>query len=115
VRDLDDQQLFDLIKAFKTTKDLWFDYVDRHRRNSYYCRTDLPNIMWGETFTAYYTRASRIRNRWVNLMAIRAHGSIELRLHEGTANLKKVQEWVARIVNFAEDVVNMSKDMPTRK
>jgi len=119
VRDLNEQQMFDLVKAFKATKKSWWGYVDSDRHTNRHCRFDLPLHFACTSFDEFIRRSEMVdftaRYRWLNLEAIGEHGSIEIRLHEGTKDVDKVTEWVARLVNFVEDVVNMSKEMITRR
>jgi len=105
VRDLTENQILDLLKEFKRTKDRWFDYVDSERHNNRYCRNDLPEVRNDESLTDYIGKHKSTRYYWLNVKAIQQHGSIELRLHEATDDIDKVIEWVAMLVNFVSEVV----------
>jgi hypothetical protein len=108
VRDFNDQQLFDLIKAIKATKQQWFNYVENSRWHNTFCKNDIPEPIDQDDLNSYFNRLENTRYYWFNLQSVREHGSVEFRLHEATDNIDKVVTWVARIVNFVSEVREMS-------
>jgi len=111
VRDLNERQLLDLVRAFNNTKKTWFRKVSKDRWNNEYCC--LENKYPGEEkWDSWVRRNGCDRYRWVNFCAVQDHGSVELRLLEG-CDVDKVVEWITMAVNFVEQVVNMDKRMDT--
>jgi len=105
IRDLTPEQRFTLIKAFKANKRTFHDKVDYARHSNEHCRYDLPDIKPGDDYHSYMERLSTNRYTWVNLNAIKKHGSVEVRLHEATDDPDVVTEWVIFVVMFVESVV----------
>ena len=108
VRDFNDEQLLDLIRALKDTKDTWFDYVDCDRHDNEFCYEDLPEITPYDGIVNVFDKMEGTRYHWVNFHSIRSHGSVEFRLHEATEDFNKVVKWITMIVNFVSDVKDMS-------
>jgi len=108
VRDFTDEQLIDLVKALKTTKHTWLNYVDSSRWNNEYCDGDIPPVYDYDSWNTYFNREGFRRYAWCNLNAIHIHGSVEFRCHEATEDYEKVIKWVAMIVNFVSEVKEMS-------
>jgi len=103
VRDLTDEQRFSVIKAFAASKDRWFNYVDPDRHTNTYCDVDLPTP--GNDYNAYMRNYPNTRYCWCNLKSIMTHGTIEIRLLEGTDDVKKVIDWVVMLLEFVESVL----------
>jgi len=112
VRDLTEQQRFDVIKAFITTKSKWFGYVDEYRHSHKFCCDEVPAPRFNEDWNTYLSRSRReaadcSRYRWCNIESVSDHGSIEIRLHEGSRDIEKVIKWIAMLVNFVSEVAAM--------
>jgi hypothetical protein len=105
VRDLTDNQRLMLIKAFKSSKKLFYDKVDSSRHTNTYCRRDIPDVCSDDTYTTYMRRVTNDRYCWVNLCSIRKHGSIEIRLHHATDNPQVVIDWVIFLMQFVTDTL----------
>ncbi len=108
VRDFNDEQLLNLVRALKDTKDTWFDYVNYNRHDNQFCYADLPDINEYDGIVNVFNKMAKTRYHWVNLHSIRNHGSIEFRLHEATEDTDKINTWIMMIVNFVSDVKEMS-------
>lgn len=111
MRDLSGDERFAVIKAFKASKQRWFDYVHRNRHSNHYCCSDIPDISPNDDYDSYMERAARNRYVWCNLDAIYRHRTIEIRLLEGTDNVGKVVKWVVQILEFVEAALKVHRLM----
>lgn len=112
-RDMKPDEKYAVIKAFKATKSRWWDYVDSSRHRNHYCCGDIPEIKEGESWVDYVGRAAHDRYVWCNLDALCKHGTIEIRLLEGTSNVKKVTDWVVMLLTFVDTAINVHNAMKT--
>lgn len=74
----------------KSLNNLLSYYYDRVIKN----RRDIPNNKWDGKGKRYY---------WVNIHSVMFRGSLEIRLHQGTVNYKKMLMWIKihrKIVKF---------------
>jgi len=111
VRDLNETQLLDLVRAFENTKNSWIRKVPEHRMQNVHCKGE--NIYpENETWNEWFDSIDGDRYKWVNFKSVEDHGSVELRILEG-CGVDKVVNWVAMVVNFVEQVVNMDRTMVT--
>ena len=104
VRDFTGEEKLELVKRLKSEKEIFFSKVDKKRHNNLYCSKDIPAPYRNDDWYSYKTRVSTDRFCWVNLNAIRDHGSVEFRLHEATENVGKVCAWVRFLTEFVESV-----------
>lgn len=104
VRDFTGEEKLELVKRLKAEKELFYSKVDKKRHNNIYCHRDIPAPYRNDDWYSYKGRVSTDRFCWVNLNAIRRHGSVEFRLHEATENVGKVCAWVRFLTEFVESV-----------
>lgn len=86
-----------VIRAYRNlyrAQDLLFSLVPRRRRNNSYCRRQDEGSLF------YAARGERYRA--INPTAITEHESIEIRLHPGTTNAKKILRWVNLLVLISD-------------
>ena len=105
--------------AYHYTYGFWKGTVTRGRRNNTYCKShvyrvsDIRNI--GDTtnsirsFTDSYDRYA-----WCNVASYGTHGTIELRIHEGTKSHKDVVNWAIAHTRFIDAAADMSTGQITR-
>ena len=97
--------------AYYFTERLWQSFVPHNRRDNTYCKPiewthrDIGAIATLEDFHAFAGSygGGGDRYHWLNLQAIRQHGTIEIRLHTSTLDAEKVCNWVkAQLRRFVE-------------
>jgi Putative amidoligase enzyme len=102
-----DNSKYAIAYAYHKTQEVWLSFVDCRRHLGGYCHT----LQWAcrdidlavEAGIRYYHFAkSGARYNWCNLSAIYDHGTIEIRLHEGTCDSVAVINWVKAHVRFAD-------------
>ena len=106
VRDLTEDQLLMLVRAFRTNKELFYSRVSPERHTNTFCKHAIPYIREEDDWHSYMGRISGTRYRWINLQSVSKHGSIEVRLHEATEDSDKVVEWVVFLMTFVETVLS---------
>jgi hypothetical protein len=109
VRDLTGEQRLAVIRGFEFSKSRWWSYVDSSRHTNCHCRNDIPSTKGFTDYASYMAAKPYCRYGWVNLEAIAEHGTIEVRLLEGTSNVKKVIQWVVDLLMFVESVLTVQK------
>ena len=112
VSDYSDEQLRSIALAYVLTYKAWSRFVPQSRLENTYCRThESCGDDWGATNIECKRNGMRDkvnngdcggRYRWINWQALRDHGSVEVRLHTGTVNAKKVCNWVKAHARFVE-------------
>ncbi len=98
--------------AYSLTAQLWGSFVPRSRRENRYCEP----IEWSWHDMKHYKTWDSLRRWagmytrycWVNIPAIRSHGTIEIRLHTGTLDSTKINNWIISHLRFIEWAVNSS-------
>jgi hypothetical protein len=81
-----------LFKFGKWYEDEMYRQVDPSRRQNQYSRT-LPST---------YTSTPRERYYWLNLSALRKHGTVEIRMHHGCTIPSRITEWAKLCLKFVE-------------
>lgn len=87
------------VRNYATSKTLIDGLVSTSRRtgNCYYAEAWTPGELSRLDSAGTLREMSRVqgtRYRCVNLAAYAAHGTIEIRQHQGTTNFKKIEAWV---------------------
>jgi hypothetical protein len=100
--------------AYYFTERLWQSFVPHSRRDNTFCKPlewthrDICALETIQDFHDFAGSAGRCGDRyhWLNLQAIRHHGTIEIRLHTSTLDAEKVCNWVKAHLRFVEWAVN---------
>jgi len=92
--------------AFHYTYPVWSEFVNCSRKTNRYCgkdRNELAQYLrldslcdWTE-FSAEYNRYT-----WINWAAYYVHGSLEVRLHQGTVNGEEICNWIKALAAFID-------------
>ncbi len=92
--------------AYHTTYKVWKDCVENHRHTENYCCPSHNELSEYHSLSDKndWTHFTRYKSRydWVNWNAYNLHGSLEIRLHEGTVDGKTVCNWVRAHTTFAD-------------
>ena len=104
VRDFTDADKLELVARLIADKNLFTSRVNQARLDNGFCDGDLPSLQDTDTWEGYVYRLHGDRYCWVNLLAVRKHGSIEFRLHEATEDPEKVVAWIEFLVSYVENV-----------
>ena len=96
--------------AYKLTEKLWQRFVPSRRYQSCcYCRSiaiEAPRIR-EMRFSEIKNEVSRHGNHryvWCNLLSLDSHGTIEIRLHNGTVEAEVVTNWIKAHVLFIDRI-----------
>ena len=104
-----DLQIRHIASAYAYTHRFWCQLVKSYR--AYDCNYCHPLTWTGDRMaTEYHFREfCRDQNRycWMNLQSFVRHGTIEIRLHEGTLDSKRICNWIKAHVRFADFVQDM--------
>jgi hypothetical protein len=101
--------------AYHYTCDVWHAFIAKgrdgtnysRRHNRYFDRRKIIN-------SSEVRRLSRERYVWMNWHAISAHGTLEIRAHQGTCDGYEVQSWVKAHIRFVDFVSKLSVAQVTR-
>ena len=110
-RDLSSNQLLNIAYAYRTTYPLWKKFVSRYRHGNSMCGSpqyttrDIRCIEHFEDFSE-----ARDRFEFVNYRAYICHGSIEIRLYQGSLAAREICNWVALHARFIDAVKDLSYD-----
>jgi len=92
--------------AYQMTYNVWVEFIKQGRKNSSYCSGTYDGIDWIKDLTSCdeWLRMSRNTSRyhWVNWAAYSRHSTLEVRMHEGTVDGRKVRNWVRAHTTFAD-------------
>lgn len=92
----DDFERERIAAGFALMEDVWHCFVPSTRRDNRFC---YPIQQTDEGFPY---NMSNCRQCWLNLYALRDHGTIEIRLHSSTLNAEKVGNWAKLNLRFAD-------------
>ena len=103
VSDLNDGQLRAVAFAYNATYKVWSKFVSRQRRDNSYCTKN----SWGYddiTRATDFARWARSieRYQWFNVAAYGAHKTFEVRVHGGTLDGAKINNWVVAHLRFID-------------
>jgi Putative amidoligase enzyme len=94
--------------AYRATESVWAEMVADERIHNSYCHPttwsagDLEEAYnRGEDFYQY-AKDLDTRFCWLNLRAYLKHGTIEIRLHQGTLDYAEITHWVRAHLRFAD-------------
>lgn len=107
VRDLDENQLYNLILVYMLVERILFQYIDPARAKNNYCRP-LTDSLFKYTLSKIkgYSHANQLHKAMtiikdecdkysaLNILPINTFGSVEFRHHEGTTDMEKVKRWI---------------------
>ncbi len=100
--------------AYQLTYNVWTEFIKRGRINSSYCSGTYDGIDWIKglgTCDAWRRRSyARGRYYWVNWAAYKRHNTLEVRMHEGTVDGRKVRNWIRAHTIFADWASNAGYD-----
>lgn len=93
-------ELRNIAESYYRTQDAWFYLVAPSRRTNSYCRK------FSEDYDYTDFRYIPCRYYWANWKAYDEHGSLEIRLHQGTLSAKKIKNWAELHTRFIVRVAN---------
>lgn len=98
--------------AYVVTSDLWATFVEPYRADNYSmcCRTSLTRERLEDARRFTYLARSINRFEWFNIAAYARHGTIEIRLHEGSLNIRAIRYWVMAHLRFVDAVKDKTFD-----
>lgn len=107
-RDLTRLQAWNVVMGYRCTQKTWFSLVPACRADNSHCRRMGlgPRIINralanGRRVVDYvYGRNREYRYKWFNVMSMTKHGTMEVRLHSGTMNAEKINNWVLAHLKF---------------
>ena len=109
VGDLSDDQLKAVAYAFHATYKVWSKFVSSARRGNSYCGKNSWDYNELRDVTNFYSWARGIeRYQWFNVAAYGAHKTFEVRLHSGTLDAYKVNNWVVAILRFIDAMTKLT-------
>ncbi len=120
MRDFDGQAQKAVAMAYALTPELWSRFVPNARKSNSYCRQlavtpeFIENIgEGGYDKPMYYMACEANRHEshryvWCNFAAYEQHGTIEIRLHNGTVKPKEVLNWIKAHTHFVSVVRKMT-------
>jgi hypothetical protein len=109
--DLNDIALKSVALAYALTADVWGRFVTPKRRDNRYCER-LPysaEQIRGVNF-ATILDMTQDRYHWLNWQAYNRHHTVEVRLHSGTTNAEKVNNWVIIHARFVDAMAGMPSE-----
>ena len=107
-RDLSSKQLLQVAYAYRRTYPLWKRFVNSDRRNNSMCGSpqyELADIKAAEHFEDF--AEARDRFEFVNWRAYLCHGSIEVRVYQGSLDAHEICNWVSIHARFIDAVKDM--------
>jgi hypothetical protein len=110
-RDLSSEELLQVAYAYRKTYPLWKRLVASRRRDNSMCGTpqyDLEDIKAAEHFEDF--AETRDRFEFVNWRAYLCHGSIEVRVYQGSLDAQEICNWVSIHARFIDVVKGMTYD-----
>lgn len=121
--DLGPGQLWAVVMGYRLTQRRWFGLVPPSRRRNRYCRRmtlspaeilecDRNGIGLG-TFVGY--RGSDYRYKWFNVMSFGKQRTLEVRLHSGTMDKRKIVNWIRAHLYFFEYLVALGDPVTVRE
>ena len=91
MRDKTTEQKTNVYYAFQAFESIFLGMVSTSRRTNTYCKP-----IHGVSYSA----ANNDRYKTLNICSLREHGTFEYRLHQGTLDAEKVQNWILLLLNF---------------
>jgi len=110
-RDLTSNQCLQVAYAYRKTYPMWKKFVSRGRSDNSMCGSPQYNcedIRAAEHFEDF--AESRDRFEFVNWRSYLCHGSIEVRLYQGTLSAREICNWVILHLRFIDAVKDMTFD-----
>jgi len=102
-----------ILATWASIEDFLYSTQPESRRNNSYCKKQLESVMQGYFNKLPNSRSQLIsvvgnmdRYRSLNLNALRAHGTLECRLHAGTLSAQKIQSWIYLLTAFYNYCLN---------
>ena len=106
MKDEDSNGLKAIAYAYHLTQEVWESFVNSRRVGYSYCDKQCTSISDFQNLDSLddWKRFSQhnCRNEWVNWVAYTSHGSLEIRLHEGTVDSQGVRNWIRAHTTFAD-------------
>ncbi len=115
-------QLRAIAKAYMASEDAWFTLVSRSRRRNRFAQRardiyDFEGLVLNPTGRSHdqicefgYWANRYGRYYWLNLSALRRFNTFEIRLHQGSLNYHKINNWIRAHMYFVEAVRDMSDE-----
>lgn len=110
-----------LVFFWISIEDVIMSTQPKGRFNNYYCKrtlfqyiNDYGRIIPEEKEELIREMSNKDRYSALNLSALQKHGTIEIRLHEGTLDLVKVEAWVTLMKAIFDHVMNNYNPVTTR-
>lgn len=105
VKDLTPAQRAAIYRHWYNATSIISTFVAQSRNNNYYCRVPAPHEVDRVARTLEANIGSTLQNvtekyRSLNVLPFPKIGTFEFRLHQGTLNTKKIQQWVTLLLAF---------------
>jgi len=97
-----------VLSFFARYEEVFFSLVPNHRRGNNYCTRLSPSMRAGIVRGASFESLSDAwgaARPWLNANSFRKHGTLEVRLPEGTTNIKQIKGWIHLVVACCEGIV----------
>jgi hypothetical protein len=101
--------------AYKLTERVWRNLASPRRAENEYCKVIPHNARRIRESSGGLQPLVRTRYEWVNISALFCHGTLEIRLHEGTIDTERVINWIIAHVRFVSAIKKMTEREITRK
>lgn len=113
-RDLNHTQLWNIVMGYRCTQKTWFSFVHPSRHNNQYCqKMGVGPLVINRSYKSCRSlgeyaavRDYEYRYKWFNIMAYQKHRTLEVRLHSGTMNAEKINNWVIAHTRFWEWLIH---------
>ena len=135
IGDLSDDERYNVVIAYWLFRDVWSAFVSEARRGRFHCAPIKwrPVIYDGTVNRIEYTsnhshrgfdlRETRYtdfvekldRYCWLNPDAFNKYKTIEVRIHSGTINAKKINNWIIAHLRFIDFMSNLSREALIRE
>jgi hypothetical protein len=119
IADLSLEQRASLVWAYQNTYDVWCAFVPQARVD---CRWNKPTYFESYQLRDYTTSErnwerlcdGQDRETWMNICAWMRHKTIESRLHTGSLNARKINNWIKANIRFIDRVIDLTFDEVTQ-
>lgn len=101
--DCGEEDFKSIFKFAKTWETEVLQLVAPSRRENSYCRKLSSRL------------PARDRYRWLNFLALREHGTVEVRLHSGSTHPIRVKQWVTLMLRFIESGIRLGRQRVHKK
>jgi hypothetical protein len=115
----DDSMLTSVVVGYLLTEQVWKRFISKRRGDNSYCKGgnggigSIDRIL--QNGFAWLREHTNDRYQWFNWQSYRNHRTLEIRVHSGTTNAKKVINWIKANLYFADKLASMTaRDVYTK-